>query len=318
VRARRVGDITAQLMGHRVLGMSLFLIGELEAARRELKDAIALYDPPRHAPLALIFSHDFKATAQIYLALASVLVGDIDGGLSDGSKALAHAEGMKHPHSVCYVLCFLTAAHLAAGMPLVAQPLAERTIAVSAEYGFPQWLCAGHLLRGWACVDLGEARSGLDDVRTSIRGMQATGSLVWVQFANYQLARVLFNIGRTQEALGLVDRILAEIRQTTGCWFESEVHRLRGDLLQHCAAPTGEVEACYEAAIATALRQGSRLWQLRATNALGSLWQAQRRRTTELYGRLAPLCAEFAVSTVNPDLEQGKALLTSVTFNATH
>ena len=317
-RARRVSDITAQLMGHRVLGMSLFMIGELAAARRELKDAIALYDPPRHAPLALVFSHDFKATAQVYLALASVLVGDIDGGLSNGREALAHAERLKHPHSVCYVLSFLTAAYLAAGMPLVAHPLAERTIALSGEYGFPQWLCAGHLLRGWACVEIGEARNGLDDVRASVRGMESTGSLVFVQFGNYQLARVLSKIGQTEEALGLVDRILAEIRLTTGCWFEFEVHRLRGDLLQDTAAPTRDVEACYEAAIATAQRQGARLWQLRATNALGSLWQAQGRRTMELHGRLAPLCADISASTTNPDLEQGKALLTSVTSNATH
>jgi predicted ATPase len=200
----------------------------------------------------------------------------------------------------------------------MARPLAERTIALSGEYGFPQWLCAGHLLRGWACVEIGEARNGLDDVRTSVRGMESTGSLVFVQFGNYQLARVLSKIGQTAEALGLVDRILAEIRLTTGCWFESEVHRLRGDLLQETGAPTREVEACYEAAIATALRQGARLWQLRATNALGSLWRAQGRNTTELYGRLAPLCADFAVSTTNPDLERGKALLTSITFNTTH
>jgi predicted ATPase len=318
MRARRVGDITAQLMGHRVLGMSLFMIGELGASRRELKDAIRLYDPPRHSPLALVFSHDFKATAQAYLGLASVLAGDIDGGLEDGREALAHAERMKHPHSVCYVLCFLTAAHLAAGMPLVAQPLAERTIALSGEYGFPQWLCAGHLLRGWACVEVGEAGSGLDDVRMSVRAMESNGSLVWVQFGNYQLARVLSKMGKTEEALALVDRLLAEIRRTTGCWFESEVHRLRGDLLQDTAAPVGDVEACYEAAIATALRQGARLWQLRATNALGSLWQAQGRCTTELHGRLAPLCADFAVSTANPDLEQGKALLTSLASSATH
>jgi predicted ATPase len=148
--------------------------------------------------------------------------------------------------------------------------------------------------------------------------MESTGSLVWVQFGNYQLARVLSKIGQREDALALVDRILAEIRLTTGCWFESEVHRLRGDLLQDIAAPARDVEACYEAAIATALRQGARLWQLRATNALGSLWQAQGRRTTDLYGRLAPLCADISASTTNPDLEQGKALLASVTTNAPH
>ena len=94
-------------MGHRVLGMSLFMIGELSAAQRKLRDAIvALYDPPRHAPLALVFSHDFKATAQVYLALASVLVGNIEDGLSHGREALARAGFLRHPHSVCCVFPF--------------------------------------------------------------------------------------------------------------------------------------------------------------------------------------------------------------------
>src|SRR5262245_18825453 len=309
-RARRIEDTTARLMGHRVLGMSLFMIGELSAAQRELKDAIALYDPPRHAPLALIFSHDFKATAQVYLALASVLVGDIEDGLSQGREALAHAERLRHPHSVCYVLSFLTAAYLAAGMSLVAHPLAERVIALSGEYGFPQWLCAGHQLRGWARTDMGEAASGLDDVRASIRAMESTGTLVWIQFGQYQLARVLSKIGQAEEALRLVDRILAEIRLTTGRWYEAEVHRLRGDLLLSGGAPSRDVEACYEAAIATALRQGARLLQLRATNALGELWQAQG-RAAELHGRLAPLCASLANGAAGPDLDDGKALLTN-------
>ena len=307
-RAQRVGDATALLMGHRVLGMSLFMIGELADARRELKDAIAVYDPPLHAPLALVFSHDFKATAQIYLALTSMLLGDIDGGMSHGHEALAYAEQLRHPHSICYVLAFLTATYMVVDMPVAAAPLADRVICQSSEYGFPQWLCAGHLLRGWGRVETGDAKSGLDDIRVSIGAMETTGAIVWIQFGRYQLARALSRIGQQDEALRLVDRILAEIKQTTGRWYESEVHRLRADLLLMRGAPTREVEACYEAAIAAALRQGARLWQLRATNASGSLWLTEG-RTAGLRERLAPLCAGFADSAACPDLEQGRALL---------
>jgi len=309
-RARRQNDTTALLMGHRILGMSLFVIGELGDARRELNSAIALYDPQRHAPLALVFSHDFKATAQAYLGLASVLAGDIAGGLSHGREALAHAEQLRHPHSICYVLTFLTGAYLVAGMPHAAYPLAERTIALSGEYGFPQWLSGGHLLRGWARVDIGEAESGLDDIRMSISELEATGTLIWIQFAHHHLARALAGTGQSSEAISLLDRTLAEIRLTTGRWYESEVHRLRGDLLLSSGKPARDVEACYEAAIATAQHQGARLSQLRAMNALGSFLRAHG-RASELHARLAPLCAGFASGGNGPDLEQGKALLTS-------
>ena len=275
VRAGYAGDTTALLMGHRVLGMALFLIGELDASRRELKEAIALYDPPCHAPLALVFAHDFKATAQAYLALASVLAGDIEGGLSHGREALAHAEGLRHPHSVCYVLTFHAAAHLAAGLPLAALPLTERVITLSNEYGFPQWSCAGKLLRGWVHIDSVDTQSGLDDVGASIHGIEATGATVWIPFGQYQLARALCKIGQREQALRLVDEILAEIQLTTGRWYEADVHRLRGDLLLSGGAPAPDVERCYEAAIEVARRQGARLLQLRAIKALRSLRQAK-------------------------------------------
>src|SRR6266480_4800239 len=84
-RARQQDDSTPRLMGHRALGMSLFLIGELAAARDHLRNSLELYDAARHGSLAPIFS-------RTYLALASVLLGDIDGGLAHGRDAVSHAE----------------------------------------------------------------------------------------------------------------------------------------------------------------------------------------------------------------------------------
>src|SRR5262249_43418306 len=81
-------DRTALLMGHRVLGISLFVLGELDAASRELLSAMELYDPVPHAPLALIFSQDFKATAQAYLGLTTVLKGETESGLAHSHNAL--------------------------------------------------------------------------------------------------------------------------------------------------------------------------------------------------------------------------------------
>ena len=86
-------DKTALLMGHRVLGMSLFMLGELAQAKRELQEAMALYNPEQHAPLALIFSHDFKATAQVYLGVVTALCGDIDEGVGHSHDALGYAAG---------------------------------------------------------------------------------------------------------------------------------------------------------------------------------------------------------------------------------
>jgi class 3 adenylate cyclase/predicted ATPase/DNA polymerase III delta prime subunit len=306
-RARAQSDPTPILMGHRVLGMSLFVIGELAAAQEELRSVLALYDPSRHAPLSLVFSQDFKATAQAYLALASVVQGDISGGLANGRAALEHAERLRHPHSICYVLPFLAGAYLVAGSPEEAYPVTERTIALSSEYGFPQWSAGGLMLRGWAQLDLGKLDDGLADIRSSIDALEATGTLIWVQFARFLFAQALAKAGQTRLATELVDRILLELGGTSGRWYEAELHRLKGDLLLGLGRAKA-AEASYEAAIAVAKRQGARLWELRATNALGAMLR-DHVRASELHARLGPLYAGFERGLVGPDLLTARTLL---------
>jgi class 3 adenylate cyclase/predicted ATPase len=269
--ARERRDATGLLMGHRVLGMSLFMLGELAQSKRELQDAMALYNPEQHAPLALVFAHDFKATAQGYLGVASALSGDIDVGVAHSRDALAYAQELRHPHSICYVLAFLAGTYLVADNPQAAFPVADRTVAQSQEHGFPQWVAGGLMLRGWARLDLGELEAGLDDVRSGIRALEKTGTLIWMQFSHYQLARALTAYGQLQEAADIVNRLLQEFQTIGGRWWEAEVHRLRGDIMRLERRPPADVAACYEAAAEVARRQGAKMWELRAARALAAL-----------------------------------------------
>jgi class 3 adenylate cyclase/predicted ATPase/DNA polymerase III delta prime subunit len=270
-QAARRNDATALLIGHRILGMSLFATGELGRARAHLQNALDLYDPPAHAPLALVFSHDLRATAEVYLALTLVLLGDAEAGLRHGSDALAYAEELRHPHSICYVSTFLAGVHTVAGMPEAAVADAERTVAVAAEYGFPQWEAGGVLLRGWARLELGDLENSLADLRGSIAGMEASGSLTWLRFAHFLLAEALAKAGSRDASAELLDDVLAEIAANGGRWYEAEVHRLRGDLLLASGSPPADIEAAYAAARAVAVRQRAKAWERRADDALASL-----------------------------------------------
>ncbi|HET7911108.1 MAG TPA: AAA family ATPase [Pseudolabrys sp.] len=279
--AQKSNDATALLMGHRILGMSLFMLGELTASKEELEKAIALYDPAVHSPMAVIFSQDFKATAQAYLGLATVLCGDAERGIAHSREAVDYAQELRHPHSICYVLSFLAGSYLIAGNPRAAFPVAERTVVQSNEYGFPQWAAGGLMLRGWAHVEVGEIEAGLADIRNSIRGLEKTGTLIWMQFAHYLLARALVADHQWAKAKEIVERLLSEIGAAGGRWYEAEVRRLRGDILRGQHKPMSEIEACYESAIATAHRQGARVWELKAMQSLDALHEAGASRRAD-------------------------------------
>src|SRR5262249_39004284 len=199
-----------------------FVLGELAPACDHLQRAIDLYDTRVHAPLALVFSQDLKATAQIYLALASVLMGDFPAGIAHGREALGHAEQLRHPHSICYVLPFLAGAHLISGEPAQAYPMAERTMVLSAEYEFPLWAAGGLMLRGWTRLELGDVEEGLAEIRNSVAALEATNTLIWVQFARYLQARALARAGYADEAMNEVDQILTRIGGASGRRYEAQ------------------------------------------------------------------------------------------------
>jgi predicted ATPase len=291
--------------------MALFLIGELDAARDHHRNVLDLYGASDHSSAATVFVPDMKATSQSFLSLASVLLGDISGGLAFGHAAVAEAEKLRHPHSICYALDFLAGAYALCREPEAASPIAERAIRLAGEYGFPVWSAGGHMLRGWAQVELGDTDAGLAEIRQSVDALERTGALTWVRFARYLLAQSLAKIGEREEALKLVDHTLAAIEGTSGRWYEAELSRLKGDLLLSGGGPKAVAEACYETAIAVAKRQSARLWQLRATNALAQLYCTQGRHK-EAYDRLTPLYSSFGSEVARADLREAETLLLKI------
>jgi class 3 adenylate cyclase/predicted ATPase len=307
VRARRQNEPTAQLMGHRALGMSLFVIGELPAARIELQNAVDLYDVTLHGPLASVVSLDFKVAALGYTGLAAVLQFDIADALKSGREAVAHAEQVRHAPSICYGLAFLAGAHLLCRDVDAVDTLVMRCAALAEEHGYAQWIAAGQMLGGWARLERGDARLALAKIRLGLETMEETGAHVWIQFTRYLLASALIAASEPEEADEVVDRELTKISGTCGRWYEAELHRIKGNA-QRARGNPAVAEACYGTAIAVAERQGALLCQLRAETDLASLRVAQG-RNDEARTRLAPFFASLAHDVDSKDLQAARALL---------
>jgi class 3 adenylate cyclase/tetratricopeptide (TPR) repeat protein len=301
VLARQQDEPMLKLMGHRALGQALFLIGELVPARDHLSNSLQLCDAARDGPLAPLFS-------QTYLALGHTLLGEIARGRAVAQDAVDLAEQLRHPHSICSALAFLAGVHVLCADADAAYPVAQRTVMLASEYEFPLWSAGGQMLRGWANSYLGHIEEGLPELRKSVKALEATGALIWVQFARYLFAQVLAKADQFTDAMKLVEQTLLLTGGTSGRWYEAELHRLKGDLLVRGGASSEAAQVCYETAIAIAKRQGARLWQLRASNALAALWCAQG-KVAEVHALLAPLHASFEEKIVIPDQRQTKVLL---------
>jgi predicted ATPase len=103
--------------------------------------------------------------------------------------------------------------------------------------------------------------------------------------------------------------VLDRVKRTGECWFEPELHRLRGEVLSALPGhdPVG-AEACFQRAIAIAQGQSAKMFELRAAVSLARLWAEQGRRA-EAHEMLAPVYGWFTEGFDTADLKDAKALL---------
>src|SRR4030095_11766122 len=99
------------------------------------------------------------------------------------------------------------------------------------------------------------------------------------------------------EALTLVD--------TTGeRWYESEIYRLKGELLlQQNSANQAESENCFQQAIAIAKNQQAKSLELRAATSLARLWQ-QQGKSQEAHDLLATVYNWFTEGVDSADFKE--------------
>src|SRR5262249_48780275 len=78
-------------IGHRLMGMSQVFSGELAQARVHLDQAIGLYNPDAHRPLAARFGQDVKVPILSWRSWALWLLGYPDAARADAAHALNEA-----------------------------------------------------------------------------------------------------------------------------------------------------------------------------------------------------------------------------------
>ena len=84
------------MVGHRLVGMSLACVGDLTQGRAHLDQAIALYDPAAHRPLATRFGHDMRVASLQRRSMVLWLLGYPEAALADINGALKDAREIGH------------------------------------------------------------------------------------------------------------------------------------------------------------------------------------------------------------------------------
>src|SRR5262249_44856715 len=149
----------------------------------------------------------------------------------------------------------------------------------------------GMAYRGWALAAQGQREEGITAIQQAIAARQAMGAEVGRPWFLALLAEAYGRAGQTEAGLAVLAEALPAGHGTGECWWEAEIYRLKGELLQ--AVPDApQAEACFQQALTVARHQQAKSLELRAAMSLSRLWQQQGKRA-EARELLAPIYSWF-------------------------
>jgi predicted ATPase/class 3 adenylate cyclase len=310
--AQSVRDPAFLLEAHRMVGETLWVLGELTAGQKHLEDGIALYDPQQHHSLAFLYAgEDPGVVCRCDAFITLWFCGYPDLALKRTHETLALAQELSHPYSLAWALGCAAWLHQYRREERAVHERAEAAIALSLEQGFPLWLAIGTIWRGWALAEQGQGEEGIAQMRQGLAAYRATGAEEARSYFLALLAEAQGKAGQTEEGLNVLAEALAFVHDTGERLYEAELYRLKGQLVLQSGVrspksevktslgrvqdksktsqdksgvadprppapdPQAEAEACFLKAIEIARRQSAKSLELRAVMSLVRLWQQQ-------------------------------------------
>ena len=305
--SRQRNDSAGLLLGHISYGRNLHAAGQFTAARSHLEAGLALYDPTSHRSLVHQVGIGPGVSLRGFFGHVLLCLGFLDEALVQTRAAIAEARTLAHPPSLAASLMFSGLCDAFLGDFSALAELADETIAIAVELGFPHWLAQGTIYRGLAKFKNGDVTEGMSILRGGLDAYRATGAEQWMPFFLIHMAGACGIMGQVEEALGLFDEATQIVDRTGERAFVAELIRQKGELLLR----QGHIEdaaGAYRTALLMAREQEAKFWELRAAASLARLGRDQG-NGAEARDLLLPVYGWFTEGLDTPDLKAAKQLL---------
>jgi tetratricopeptide (TPR) repeat protein len=293
--------------GHRAVGISLVLTGDISEGRKHLDQAIALYKPAEHSPLATRFGTEIGTSILSYRSIALWLLGYPEAALADTDRALNAARRLGQAASLMFAVHHVSLTHLQVGNYAAAQADADQLLGLSDDKDASFWRSLAIAMRGCLLTLNGHNFHGIQTITQGIAALRSTGATAFLPLYLPFLATAYKRLNQFDEAWHVIDEAMTMVKTSKESWCEAEVNRVTGEIALAWAKPD-KAQAYFDRALAVARQQQAKSWELRAAMSLARLWRGQGKvhQAREL---LAPIYGWFTEGFDTLDLKQAKALL---------
>lgn len=303
---KRADSVTLPI-ANRMVAMSYHYVGDQSNAWRYIELMLRTdVDSARRTPL-ISFRFDQKVAGRVALARVLWIRGFVDQGWRTARDAVADAEALADPATLCYALCHggsLVA--LWAGDLAAAERYAEKLLDHSEKHGFAVWSAFASRLKGVVLVKAGNLDAGAPLLRVGLEIAEPDADL-WFLTGLSQVAEALGQAGRFADGIATIERGLDRSQMN---WLAPELLRIKGELLLSQAAtePPEAVDNIFQQALEEARRQDALSWELRAATSLARSLSRQG-RTADAFACLRPIYDRFTEGFGTADLIAAKQLL---------
>jgi DNA-binding SARP family transcriptional activator/tetratricopeptide (TPR) repeat protein len=247
-------------------------VGELELSRRHY-DACMVAAGVTRSQLSMLGS-DYGVFPRAWSAHVLWLLGYVDEARERAEEAIRLAEQLEHPYSLTLALSYAAVLFQFRREPEKVDEYATQVASLCDRYRFAYYGAWASILKGWVCVQQGDAGGGIERISTGLAGMDQQQSQTRRPYYLSLLAEAHLASGDRSRAASILDTALAIADDHDDQWWTAELHRLRGEL-----SDAREAEHCFQRALEVADAQGSICLRLRAALSYAQLARTVHDRT---------------------------------------
>jgi class 3 adenylate cyclase/predicted ATPase len=307
--AEKEGTTGPLMVGHQMVGISLQGVGNITGGRAHYDEAIALYNPVEHRPLATRFGQNSKVVVLSRRSQALWLLGYPEAALADVEHALTYAREINHAASLMYTLSHGLLARYQCGNYADATAISNELVALAEEKGTLSWKASGMMHQGSVCALSGQPSDAVRMITSGLAARELVGATVWVPFFLSYLALAYAELGKVEDALHSIGEAMTTVETTKEAWCEAEVYRTSGEIMMLALErDAAKAEAYFNQALSVSRAQEAKSWELRAAMSMARLWRDQGKQD-EARDLLAPVYGWFTQGFDTRDLKEAKTLL---------
>ena len=308
--AEKQGATVPLMVGHRIMGTSLLETGDIAQGRAHYNQALTLYDPADHRPLATRFGTDAEVSILSFRSRAMWLLGYPEAALADADQALKDAREIGQAATLMHALYNTTMfVHIPCGSYRAAKAALQEVIALADEKGALFWNVFGTMNEACVLTLTGKAQDAIQMFTSGIAAYRSTGATISRPLHLSHLARAYTDLGQFDDAWRCIGEAMTAVETTKERWYEAEVNRVAGEIALKSPEPDrAKAQGYFERALAVARKQQAKSWELRAAMSMARLWRDQGKRD-EARELLAPVYGWFTEGFDTLDLKEAKTLL---------